>query len=386
MNFSRLSVRNVLFVSPLALLVLSGCGGGDAAEFERGTTALELGDLKKAERCFEACVASAPQDVERVLYLARTELALGEIVKAQELAQRALTLDPAAGDVRLLAAQIAYHAKDEARSAELFSALAAEAHEPAAVRAEALAGLGVVEMSRGNLHLARIAFLRALQLDRRNAAARYHLGLLYRDGLERNGSGYLESALEQFEFFVRLEAESSPRVQQVQRTVIPAVKDAIAKAAASRPGVSKRDSAASAAHMAKADAAFKKGTFKTALKSYQDALTADPLSYPAALGLAKCLEKTETTRDGLLKTFEAYRTACTLRPGATAVYLTTGALALRIGQAAQAVEIYSRAVAFNPTSLDAIDGLIRALRKTGSRNSVANAYQAYRDSVVSKKR
>ena len=47
----------------------------------------------------------------------------------------------------------------------------------------------------------------------------------------------------------------------------------------------------------------------------------------------------------------------------------------------QAVEIYSRAVAANPASLDAIDGLIRALRKTGGKAKVAEAYQRYRESL-----
>ena len=47
----------------------------------------------------------------------------------------------------------------------------------------------------------------------------------------------------------------------------------------------------------------------------------------------------------------------------------------------QAVEIYSRAVAANPASIPAVDGLIKALRKVGGRQKEAAAYQRYRDSI-----
>ena len=57
---------------------------------------------------------------------------------------------------------------------------------------------------------------------------------------------------------------------------------------------------------------------------------------------------------------------------------------MRLGFFQQAVEIYSRAIAANPTSPDALDGLIRALRKTGGKSRVADAYQQYRDSLAKK--
>lgn len=128
----------------------------------------------------------------------------------------------------------------------------------------------------------------------------------------------------------------------------------------------------------------KKGSFKTARQYYQQALTADPLSYPAALGLAKAWEKTDSTKEGQQKAFEKYKLACKLRPSAVSTFLTAGSLAVRQGLTAQAVEIYSRAVAASPTSLDALDGLIRALRKS-KKDSIAKAYQAYRDSLTAKK-
>ena len=187
--------------------------------------------------------------------------------------------------------------------------------------------------------------------------------------------------MEQFEIFTRLEEQSSPRVQKVQRTVIPALKESISRAAAERPGVAKRNSASCAALISTAEAAVKKGNFKVARETYQKALAADPLSYPAALGLAKAWEKADTTRDGQTRAFENYKTACVLRPSAVTTFLKAGSLAAKLGLNLQTVEIYSRAIAANPSSLDAIDGLIRALRKVGGKERVAAAYQAYRTSL-----
>jgi hypothetical protein len=48
------------------------------------------------------------------------------------------------------------------------------------------------------------------------------------------------------------------------------------------------------------------------------------------------------------------------------------------------VELYSRAVAANPSDISAIDGLIRALRRTGG-GEIANAYQRYREFVTARK-
>ena len=115
-------------------------------------------------------------------------------------------------------------------------------------------------------------------------------------------------------------------------------------------------------------------------------MTADPLSYPAALGLARAWERTDKTKTGQTKALECYQTACALRPSAVSTLLTAGALALRLGYPSQAVDIYSRAVAASPTSLDALDGLIRALRKCGGKNAVAQAYQLYRESIAAKRK
>jgi len=362
--------------------VVAGCTPSDGArELDLGRKAYEVRDLKKAEKLFTECIALAPGNADALIYLARIKLDAGDIAAARNWADKAAEAAGGDVDVKLLSAQIAWHEKEYEKAAAGFTSVADDAQLSPELRAQGWTGLGIVEMARERHHLARIAFLRAIRLDRRDAAAWYHLGLVYRDAF-----AYYEAALEQFEIFVRLEAEASPRVQKTLRTIIPALKEQIAREATNRPGVSKRDSAASAAALAKAEAAWKKGNYRNARDAYQAALSADPLSYPAALGLAKAWAKTDTTKAGQTKSFESYRLACTLRPGAISTFLTAGDLAAKLGYHAQAAEIFSRAVAASPTSIMAIDGLIRAMQRSGGHKADARAYQLYRESIPLKRK
>ena len=368
--------------SAALVFAIAGCEPSDgSSELDRGRAAYEVHDLKKAEKLFAECIERAPENADALLYLARIKLEAGEVGAARDWVNKAAAASDGDVDVKLVAAQVAWHEKDYEKAAAGFKSIAEDTNLTPELRAQGWAGLGVVEMANERHHFARIAFLSAIRLNRRDAAAWYHLGLVYRDAF-----GYYETALEQFEIFVRLEAEASPRVQKVLRNVIPSLKEQIAREAASRPGVSKRDSAACAAAIAKAEAAFKKGNFRNARESYQAALSADPLSYPAALGLAKAWAKTDSTKNGQVKSFENYKLACTLRPGAISTFLTAGDLAARLGYHAQAAEIFSRAVAASPTSLTAIDGLIRALQRSGGRKAEARAYQLYRESIPLKRK
>ena len=373
---------NTIAAAAAIVCALAGCTPSDGTrEFELGLKAYEQRDLKAAEKQFGECVALAPDNADALIYLARIKLDLGDLPAARQWVAKA---EPLAGedvDVKLLSAQIAWHEKDYDKASALFASVADDGRLAPELRAQGWTGIGIVETAKERRHLARIAFLRAIRLDRRAAAAWYHLGLVYRDSF-----GYYEAALEQFEIFVRLEEEASPRVQKVLRTVIPALKDQIAREAANQPGVSKRDIAASAASLAKAEAAWKKGNFRNARDAYQAALSADPLSYPAALGLAKAWEKTDTSKTGQGKAYESYKTACSLRPGAISTFRTAGELAAKLGYHAQAAEIFSRAVAASPADLQAIDGLIRALRRTGGHKTDANAYQLYRESIPLKQK
>lgn len=375
-NIFRSSALKVASVAAVA--VLAGCSPDDgSAEFRDGKAAFDAGDSRKAGRLFAKCAELAPDNVDALVYLARIKLALGELPEAGSWIGKAEELAPGDVDVRLLSAQIAWHLKDYDKAASLYKAIADDASLDASLRAEGWTGLGIVEMTRGEAHLARVAFLRAIRIDRRKASAWYHLGLVYREA----PFGYLEASLEQFDIFVRLDENASPRVQKTLRVLIPGLKESISRAAAERPGAARRNSSQCATAISKAEAAAKKGIWKTARQCYQEALDADALSYPAALGLAKAILKVDASKAGQSKALEKYRLACALRPGAVKTFLEAGELAAKIGMYGQAVEIYSRAVAANPASIPAVDGLIKALRKVGGRQKEAAAYQRYRDSI-----
>ena len=376
-SFSRSSA---LSAAALALAV-AGCGPKDGVkEYEAGRAAYEARSCEKAERLFAKSLQYAPENVDALVMLASVQRDLGKMSEAAETVAKAEALSPGSADVVLLDAEIAFHLADYARSAKLFRDVAEDAEATPEARSLGWTGLGIVEMTSEHRDLARIAFLRAIRLDRRNPSARYHLGLLYRG----DSFGYLDAALEQFDVFVRPGEKADPRAQHAQRVIIPGIKEDIARRAASRRGAEKRDSAASAAALARAAAAMKKGNYKTARSEYEAAYRADVLSYPAALGLAKAWEKTDTTNTGRQRTLDWYKEACSLKPGAISTFLAAGELAAKMGQHATAAELYSRAVAANPSDISAIDGLIRALRRTGS-GDIANAYQRYREFVTVRK-
>ena len=374
MNSSPSSVPNCVIALFLlaALVVLAGCNPKDGVrEYADGMAAYEAHSLEKAGKLFAKCLVYAPENVDALVMLARVQCERGEISDATETIAKAAALDPGAPDVALLAAEIALYAGDYERAIGGFTAIAENDKLEPEARALGWTGLGIAEMTRDRRDFARIAFLRAIRLDRRNASARYHLGLLYRG----DSYGYLDAALEQFDIFVRLGETADPRAVHAQRVIIPGIK----------ADIERRDANASAAALARAEAAWKKGNYKTARNEYEAAYKADVLSYPAALGLAKAWEKTDTTAAGSQRALDSYKAACSLRPGAIATFLSAGNLAMKLKQYATATELYSRAVAANPADISAIDGLIRALRNAGGQAKVADAYQRYRDTIPVRK-
>ena len=378
------SLRSALErILPLTLAAVLGCGPSDGKkELDEGLAALAAHDSVKAVKALEKSLAARGDNIDALVAMAQAKLALGELPAAGEAVAAAAALEPEATDVVHLQAQLAYYAKDYAAASAAYGKLAGDKGLSPDLRAEGWTGLGIIAFTQNDPDVAHAAFLTALRFERRCASAYYHLGLLY-----RNSFGLSDAALEQFEKFAYLGDAGDVLVRKVQRVVLPEIKDSITHAAKSRLGASRRDVAACSALLAKAEAALRKGgakAAKNAVDLYQQALRADALSYPAALGLAKTWPKADSGKTGQTRALECYKLACAIKPSAVQTLLAAGQLAAQLGLHVQAADIYLHAVAADGTNISAIDGLIRALQRTGKRKA-AKAYQDYRDLLSQKK-
>ena len=369
------------FFRAFGLVCLAGvgaCAPGDGQkEYGLGEKAYELHNLKKAEKYFQKSVEINAANVNAHIMLSRVRLDLGEIASANKAIETAASLaDGEDFDILMTKGQIAYHMKNYDSAMSLFKKVAANYKLDRITRSKALSSLGIVQMTCDRRDEARVSFMMALNLDRKNnPSAFYHLGLLYRDAFD-----YPEAAQEQFEMFVRLQAAPRERVNKVQRDILPLLRDSIMRATSQIPNVSRRDSQASAALLAKAEAQYAKKKYRDALKYYRESLFNDPLSYPAQLGIAKVLDR-DTTLAGQKAAFKAYLAACKLKPNSTSTHLHAAAMAMRLSQPMTAARLYSRALATNPVKRDAIDGLIRAYEMIPGNQTLVRIYKAYRSSL-----
>lgn len=355
--------------------ILIGCAPSDGSkEFDQATNAYELRDLQRAKRLFAKAAKLNAANADAQYMLAKVNLDIGNLEEASSAIKEARLVSPNAADFLALEAQIAYHLKDYSKAIEIYSSISEDTNLPRRVRSQAFVGLGIIYMTENERDKARVQFLSSLVLERRlNASAYYHLGLLYRDAYD-----YQEAAREQFDMFVRIQGAPADKVEKVQRNFLPAINDAIIRAAQEVPNASRRDSQAAAEQIKKAELARKKRQFKTALSAYTKACQLDPLSFPAALGVAR-MTVLDNSRREQEKALVAYLAAVRLKPMSTSTLLEAAELAVKLKQTLTAEKLYSMAVAANPVKLDAIDGLIRENRKLPGKSKIAAQYQKYRN-------
>lgn len=364
----------------LGLALVAGCGTNDgSSDYRKGCAAFEAGTLAEAETAFAACLTHAPANVDALLMLARTEVRLGEMVKAGEAIARAETLAGGDPDVLELSAQIAFQAKDCGKARTAYAKLAANAAFGPVVQSRGYAGLGVIDYSlisqetlEETAARARTEFLTAIRLDARNAAAHYHLGRLYADVFN-----YPEIAQSELALFAYLAPKDDPRRIRVEKNLLPRLKEDIAAALMSHPGAGRRNAAACSAALVKGDAALAKGQPKTAKLHYSEAYAADVLSYPAAIGMARCAE---TQKEAI----KYYKIASEIRPSSGTTLIALGDAAVKGGSPAVAEQAYSRAVAASPKDQVALARLVALLRKNG-KTRVADVYQRYAAALPARK-
>lgn len=376
------------FASFLLLALIVGCGDKPAApaqaprrvddgsaDVAKGLEALAQQDVTAAAAHFATAVVKCETNFAARLQLALVKNQLGDVAGANAAAAEALALCPDSAEAHLVDGQAAYLQKDYARALADFTAVTGEKSLPAALRSEAWSARGVVELAQDQPEAARISFLRAMRLNRRNASAWYHLGVLLRDNCHFN-----EAACEQFEMAGRLLNARDPRAKKISRDILPELRRTIAAAQAAKPGVAKRDPEAAAKLLKEGQALHAKRMTTMALKKYDAALAADPLSGGAALASARLRTANAKTDADVDRALAAFRAAIDQNPASQAVYLEMGQLAYKNKRWSTTVAIMDRAVAHDPENCPSLDLLVAALQKAG-KGKQAEAWKAYRAEV-----
>lgn len=380
--------RISIFLTLAALFVgLVGCddkdGSGVAAvvvddgagDIARGEAALAAKNPAGALTAFCEAARKNPTNFMVRVQIVTLALAQGDVAAANQAAAEAVELHPESAEAYLLDGQAAYLKRDYARARADFNKVVNTSDLPAALRSEALSSRAVVELANNEFTAARISLLRAMRLNRRNASAWYHLGVL-----SRNTYHWDAAALEQFDMAARLSDPNEKRTQRITREILPAIRASLTRAAASRPGVAQRDPGKAAKLIAEGENLRSKRSMRNAIKKFEAALEADPLSDTAALHYAQLVAANDKSAEGVSKALKAYSVVIEQNPATQANYLSAARLAYQNGRWMSAISILERALAHDPENRNSLDLLIATLMKAG-KTKEAEVWKSYRQEV-----
>ena len=363
-------MRKTILVA-CAAAFLCGCDKDDgSADMEKGAAAYAARDLRAAAASFTAAADKNPTNFTARMKLALINMDLGEMPAAKAAVENALAVDPASAEALFIDGQIAYYMKDYARAKKDFDEVAQSSQLPAEIRSQALAARAVMEIAGNLFDRARLTLWRAVRLDRKNAAAWYHLGHLSRDTYR-----FEDAALEQFEMAGRLMKDPA-RARAIARDTIPALREALRAKIATKPGAAKRDPGAAAKLVSEAEALAKRKEMKKSAAKYAEAYAKDPLSYAAAWNHAKALIASAKTDAETTKALTAFQDAIDQRPNSQETYRTAARAALSRGKPMRAAKFLSQALAHDPENKATLELYVQTLRRLG-RPTEAKLYDAY---------
>ena len=362
-------MRNKI-IAALALAVIAGCGPDDgAADFGKGEAAYAARDLQTAVQCFKAAAAKNPTNFTARVKLALANVDLGEIDAAREAVESAIAVDPASAEARLLEGNIAYLAKDYALAKAAFADVSSARQLPRELRSKAMVSQAVLELTATMVERARVSLWRAVRLDRRNAAAWYHLGYLSRDTFR-----FEDAALEQFQMASRLMTDPV-RMKTVMQDIIPTIRESLRAKAAGKPGAAGRDPGAAAKLVSEGEGLAKKDPKKSAAK-FAEAYAKDPLSYAAAWGFAKSRSGSAKSDREIARVLTAFQDAVDQRPNSQLTYRTAARFALERRRPIRAEKFLSQALAHDPEDKTTLALYVQTLRRLG-KTAEARLFEAY---------
>ena len=365
---SHIMRNNILAV--LALSVVAGCGPDDgSADFEKAEAAYAARDLQTAVLCYGTAAEKNPTNFTARMKLALANVDLGEIDAAKAAIDSALAVDPASAEARLLDGNIAYLAKDYARAKKAFADISSSKHLPKEIRSKAMVSQAVLELTANMFDRARVSLWRAIRLDRRNAAAWYHLGYLSRDTYR-----FEDAALEQFQMASRLMTDPV-RVKTVMQDIIPTIRESLRAKIAGKPGAAARDPGAAAKLVTEGEGLVKRDPKKAAAK-FTEAYAKDPLSYAAAWNFAKAKDDSAKSDADVARVLTAFQDAIDQRPNSQLTYRTAAQFALNRRRPIRAEKFLSQALAHDPEDKKTLGLYVQTLRRLG-KTAEAKLYDAY---------
>ncbi len=365
---SHIMRNNILAV--LALSVVAGCGPDDgSADFEKAEAAYAARDLQTAVLCYGTAAEKNPTNFTARMKLALANVDLGEIDAAKAAIDSALAVDPASAEARLLDGNIAYLAKDYARAKKAFADISSAKQLPKEIRSKAMVSQAVLEITANMFDRARVSLWRAIRLDRRNAAAWYHLGYLSRDTYR-----FEDAALEQFQMASRLMTDPV-RVKTVMQDIIPTIRESLRAKIAGKPGAAARDPGAAAKLVTEGEGLVKRDPKKAAAK-FTEAYAKDPLSYAAAWNFAKAKDDSAKSDADVARVLTAFQDAIDQRPNSQLTYRTAAQFALSRRRPIRAEKFLSQALAHDPEDKRTLGLYVQTLRRLG-KTAEAKLYDAY---------
>ena len=354
----------------LVIAVLSGCSPDyGVADYERGEVAYAARDLQAAALCFKAAAEKNPTNFMARVKLALVNMDLGEIAAARVAIESAIAIDPTSAEARLLDGNIAYLAKDYAGAKCAFSDVSSAKQLPKGIRSKAMVSQAVLELTADMFERARVSLWRAVRLDRRNAAAWYHLGYLSRDTFR-----FEDAALEQFQMASRLMTDPV-RAKTITHEIIPTVRESLRAKAAGKPGAAGRDPGAAAKLVSEGESLTKKDPRRAAAK-FSEAYGKDPLSYAAAWNFARSKSASAKSDADIARGLSAFQDAIDQRPNSQLTYRTAARFALDRRRPIRAEKFLSQALAHDPEDKTTLMLYVQTLRRLG-KISVAKLYEAY---------
>ena len=354
----------------LSLAVMAGCGPDDGtADYEKGEVAYASRDLQAAVLCFSAAAAKNPTNFKARVKLALANMDLGEIAAAKAAVGSAIAIDPASAEARLLDGNIAYLAKDYAGAKSAFADVSAARQLPGEIRSKAMVSQAVLELTANLFERARVSLWRAVRLDRRNAAAWYHLGYLSRDTFR-----FEDAALEQFQMASRLMTDPV-RVKAVMQDIIPTIRESLRAKIAGKPGAATRDPGAAAKLVTEGEGLVKRDPKKAAAK-FAEAYAKDPLSYAAAWNFAKAKDESAKSDADIARVLTAFQDAIDQRPNSQLTYRTAAQFALNKRRPIRAEKFLSQALAHDPEDKRSLGLYVQTLRRLG-KTAEAKLYDMY---------